>query len=420
MGRITTWLSASCSNPDSAECGQTVHGLFALADGGWWGVGLGASREKQGWLPSAHNDFIFAVIGEELGLPGTLSVLILFAMLAWACYRLVLGATDQFVRIATVGVMAWVMVQAIVNIGTVIGLLPVIGVPCHWCPRAAPPWSRRWRRWGCSCPSPGPNPLPPRPSGLVREWSVAPWPCCPDEARAGHDRCGHRHRPAVPQALTSVLLAGGGSAGPSRRCSPSRTRCAAATLDADHRPGDRHRPGGSDRPGAWVPTRARPQGAVTASTHPALLGVPGALAGRCAPPTRCCSGPERRYSSASGLCARRPIWPPGAAASPSSSTSRTPAPGSPTGSVRGSPGMSVRPSRAPGFRTPGSSGCRFAPRSAASTGPRCERRRPRTSGWTRRGGRFLSPAGHSGRSGSTRPSSSGSPGSAPPGFRCST
>ncbi len=129
MGRITTWLSASCSNPDSAECGQTVHGLFALADGGWWGVGLGASREKQGWLPSAHNDFIFAVIGEELGLPGTLSVLILFAMLAWACYRLVLGASDQFVRIATVGVMAWVMVQAIVNIGTVIGLLPVIGVP---------------------------------------------------------------------------------------------------------------------------------------------------------------------------------------------------------------------------------------------------------------------------------------------------
>ena len=66
-----------------------IHGLYALADGGWWGVGLGASREKWSWLPEAHNDFIFAIIGEELGLPGTLVILVLFALLAWACYRLV-------------------------------------------------------------------------------------------------------------------------------------------------------------------------------------------------------------------------------------------------------------------------------------------------------------------------------------------
>lgn len=129
LDRITTWLDGSCTDPDSASCGQSVHALYALADGGWWGVGLGAGREKQGWLPEAHNDFIFAVIGEELGLPGTLTVLALFAMLAWACYRLVLGTTDHFVRLVTAGVMAWIMAQAVVNIGTVLGLLPVIGVP---------------------------------------------------------------------------------------------------------------------------------------------------------------------------------------------------------------------------------------------------------------------------------------------------
>ncbi len=63
MGRIQTWL-VGCTDPNS--CFQTIHGQYALADGGWWGVGLGASREKWSWLPAAHNDFIFAIIGEEL------------------------------------------------------------------------------------------------------------------------------------------------------------------------------------------------------------------------------------------------------------------------------------------------------------------------------------------------------------------
>jgi cell division protein FtsW len=90
---------------------------------------LGASREKWSWLPEAHNDFIFAIIGEELGLVGALVVLALFAVLAWACYRLVVRSDDAFVRIATAGVMAWVIGQALINIGAVIGMLPVIGVP---------------------------------------------------------------------------------------------------------------------------------------------------------------------------------------------------------------------------------------------------------------------------------------------------
>ena len=128
MRRISGWLSGTCTSPDG-PCGQSVHGLYALADGGWWGVGLGASKEKWNWLPEAQNDFIFAIIGEELGLPGTLIILLLFSLIGWACYRLVLRSRDQFVRIATAGVMAWILLQAMINIGAVIGLLPVIGVP---------------------------------------------------------------------------------------------------------------------------------------------------------------------------------------------------------------------------------------------------------------------------------------------------
>lgn len=126
MHRIQTWL-AGCDDP--SVCFQTIHGQYALADGGWWGVGLGASREKWSWLPAAHNDFIFAIIGEELGLPGTLVILGLIGLLAFACYRLVLFSNDFFIRVTTAGVMVWILTQAVINIGGVIGLLPVIGVP---------------------------------------------------------------------------------------------------------------------------------------------------------------------------------------------------------------------------------------------------------------------------------------------------
>jgi cell division protein FtsW len=129
MARITNFLSPACqTNPDS-WCGQSVHGMYALADGGWWGVGLGASKEKWDWLAEAHNDFIFAIIGEELGLPGTLVIIFLFGVIAWACYRLITRTRDRFVRICTAGIMAWLLGQAIINIGSVIGLFPVIGVP---------------------------------------------------------------------------------------------------------------------------------------------------------------------------------------------------------------------------------------------------------------------------------------------------
>ncbi|MBR7744417.1 putative lipid II flippase FtsW [Phycicoccus sp. BSK3Z-2] len=127
LGRFDVWLGRDTDPFGPAR--QPIHGRYALADGGWWGVGLGQSREKWGLLSEPHNDFIFAIIGEELGLPGSIAILLLFAGIALACYRIVSRSDDFFVRVVTAGVMTWIVAQAAINIGAVIGLLPVIGVP---------------------------------------------------------------------------------------------------------------------------------------------------------------------------------------------------------------------------------------------------------------------------------------------------
>jgi len=108
---------------------QGANGIYALATGGFFGVGLGASRQKWGDLPAAHTDFIFAIIGEELGLAGTLVVLALFAALGYAGFRIAIRARDPFVRLAAAGTTAWVLVQTTVNLGAVLGLLPIAGIP---------------------------------------------------------------------------------------------------------------------------------------------------------------------------------------------------------------------------------------------------------------------------------------------------
>ncbi|MFJ5223959.1 putative lipid II flippase FtsW [Streptomyces sp. NPDC088400] len=113
----------------AGECWQAVHGIYALASGGWFGSGLGASVEKWGQLPEPHTDFIFAITGEELGLAGTLSVLALFAALGYAGIRVAGRTEDPFVRYAAGGVTTWITAQAVVNIGAVLGLLPIAGVP---------------------------------------------------------------------------------------------------------------------------------------------------------------------------------------------------------------------------------------------------------------------------------------------------
>ncbi len=108
---------------------QARQGIYALASGGWWGLGLGNSREKWGYLPEAHSDFIFAIIGEELGLVGSLAVLLLFAVLAYAGIRVAQRSRDAFSRLAASAVVGWLLVQALVNVGAVVGLLPITGIP---------------------------------------------------------------------------------------------------------------------------------------------------------------------------------------------------------------------------------------------------------------------------------------------------
>ncbi len=108
---------------------QANAGMFAIASGGWWGVGLGASRQKWGSLPEAHTDFIFAVLGEEFGLCGSLVVLAMIGILGYAGIRIATHADDLFIRYAAGGITAWFMVQALINLAVVLRLLPIAGVP---------------------------------------------------------------------------------------------------------------------------------------------------------------------------------------------------------------------------------------------------------------------------------------------------
>ena len=118
------------SSADPAGAGyQVKRGLEGLGTGGLTGVGLGAGSEKWSYLPEAHNDFIFSVIGEELGLLGTLLVLALFALLGVGMTRVIRRHPDPRVKITTGALACWIIGQALINIGVVIGLLPVIGVP---------------------------------------------------------------------------------------------------------------------------------------------------------------------------------------------------------------------------------------------------------------------------------------------------
>lgn len=108
---------------------QAVQGRVGMATGRWLGVGLGAGREKTGYLPNAHTDFIFAVIGEEVGFIGCVVVIALFVALAVLGVRAAVRAPDRFGTLLATGITAWIVVQALVNVGAVVGLLPVTGVP---------------------------------------------------------------------------------------------------------------------------------------------------------------------------------------------------------------------------------------------------------------------------------------------------
>ncbi|QCQ15762.1 MULTISPECIES: putative lipid II flippase FtsW [Microbacterium] len=129
MRRYMSFLSNDCLADYYGDCYQPLHGIWGLAGGGVFGVGLGNSKEKYSWLPAAANDYIFAIVGEELGLIGCIVVLILFAIFAVGAFHIVRKTDDPFVRIAAGAITVWIIGQALLNIGVVLRLLPVFGVP---------------------------------------------------------------------------------------------------------------------------------------------------------------------------------------------------------------------------------------------------------------------------------------------------
>lgn len=125
MSRIFSFVDASTATSD-----QPMNAIYALASGGWWGLGLGASRQKWGGLYNgAQTDYVFAVLGEEMGLVGTLVVLVLFFALGFAGLRIAARSTNKFLSYSAAGMTAWIVIQAMINIFVVLRLLPVVGVP---------------------------------------------------------------------------------------------------------------------------------------------------------------------------------------------------------------------------------------------------------------------------------------------------
>ncbi len=127
LDRITAFLSPGNTDPLGAQF-QGKQALFSLADGGLFGVGLGQGRAKWSYLPNAHNDFIFAIVGEELGFIGAFAVLALFATLAYTGFRIAARSSDPWLKIVVATSTTWLVAQAAINISYVVGLLPVTGL----------------------------------------------------------------------------------------------------------------------------------------------------------------------------------------------------------------------------------------------------------------------------------------------------
>ena len=177
---------------------QSAHGLFAMSSGGLFGKGIGASQQKWGSLPEAHTDFIFAVLGEELGMVGTVLVLGLFLTIAYAGIRVASRTRDPFVRYMSAGITIWLTAQMMLNVGMVLALLPVIGLPL---PLVV------LRRFRAATLAGGA-----RPAGLLRPLRARGEgrPAGPPPPALGR---GHRRWRAVEASPMRILLAGGGTAG---------------------------------------------------------------------------------------------------------------------------------------------------------------------------------------------------------------
>ncbi len=128
IGRITAWLNPGAPDPNGYNW-QSEHGMWAISAGRIFGAGLGESKMKWSWIPEVENDFIFAVISEELGLIGAAVVIALFVALAISFFRIWQRTVDDFSRFVVSGIMIWIIFQALINMAVVLRLLPVLGVP---------------------------------------------------------------------------------------------------------------------------------------------------------------------------------------------------------------------------------------------------------------------------------------------------
>jgi cell division protein FtsW len=127
LQRLTTFMHPNL-DPQGAGY-HTMQGLYALSSGGIFGVGLGQGTSKYGWVPNANTDYVFAVVGEELGLLGCLVVLALFGLFTYSAMRIAHRSNDPFIRLVASGAAIWIAGQGLINIGYVTALLPVTGIP---------------------------------------------------------------------------------------------------------------------------------------------------------------------------------------------------------------------------------------------------------------------------------------------------
>ncbi len=288
VARLTGYLSQAGGPTGPNQ--QGIQGKYAIGSGGLFGVGLGNSKEKWGWVPNATNDFIFAILGEELGLIGTVCVVLLYGGLAFAGLRVARRMTDPFMRLAAAGATAWILVQALVNISAVVGLLPITGVP-----------------------------LPLISAGLSSLLATM--------AAIGMLLCFARREPGAREALAkagatrpwSSLMAGFGrrqAAGPAPAAGPAargagRPRPGTAAAGPPGQPSRAARSGSSGRTSRTRPATGPPGAAPGGRGGPpgvASGGRGGQAGGASRSPAR---GPDGRGASAGGA-PRSPARPPGA------------------------------------------------------------------------------------------------------------
>ena len=129
LARLTAFLKPLDQCDLQGLCYQLIQARSAIFEGGWFGVGLGKGVLKWNWLPEADSDFIFGVVAEELGVVGCGVVLALFSVLAYTGFRIARRSQDPFRRLAATAITTWLVCQAVINIGGVVGLLPITGLP---------------------------------------------------------------------------------------------------------------------------------------------------------------------------------------------------------------------------------------------------------------------------------------------------